>query len=58
MNPMQEQYENTLKTVRTQFSLVRELNREARLEWYMEVKKLLQSEMDNSDTSLHDDYEF
>ena len=58
MNPMQQQYEKTLETVRTQFHLARELNEDARIEWYQEVKKLLQAEMDDADVPLFDDFEF
>lgn len=54
MNPVQQQYEDTLETVRNQFRLARELNKEARLEWYQEVKKLLQHEMDAADFTTYD----
>ena len=54
MNPAQQQYEDTLETVRKQFRLTRELNKEARLEWYQEVKKLLQNEMDSADFTTYD----
>ena len=54
MNLQQQQYEDTLKTVRNQFRLARELNKDARLEWYMEVKKLLQHEMDAADFTTYD----
>lgn len=53
MNP-QQQYEDTLEVVRKQFRLARELNKEARLEWHQEVKKLLQQEMDSADLSTYD----
>ena len=52
MNPIQQRYEDSLQAVRNQFQLARELNNEARLEWYQEVKKLLQHEMDGAD--FHD----
>lgn len=58
MNPMQQQYEDTLEIVRKQFRLASELNKEARLEWYMEVKKLLQHEMDSADFATYDGDEF
>lgn len=54
MNPMQQQYEDTLETVRKQFRLARDLNKEARLEWYQEVKKLLQHEMGMADFPTYD----
>lgn len=54
MNPMQQQYEDTLETVRKQFRFARELNKEARLDWYQEVKKLLQHEMDSADFTTYD----
>ena len=55
---MQQQYEDTLETVRNQFQLARELNKDARLEWYQEVKKLLQHEMDTADFPTYDDNGF
>ena len=55
MNPIQQQYEDTLQTVRDQFQLARGLNNEARLEWYQEVKKLLQHEMDAADFHDYDE---
>ena len=58
MNPTQQQYENTLEIVRKQFRLARDLNKEARLEWYQEVKKLLQHEMENADFTTYDGDEF
>ena len=54
MNPVQQQYEDTLKAVRNQFQLARELNKEAQLEWYQEVKKLLQHEMNEADFTTYD----
>lgn len=54
MNPTQQQYEDTLETVRKQFQLARELNKDAWLEWYQEVKKLLQHEMDAADFPTYD----
>ena len=54
MNPMQQQFEDSLKTVRDQFDLARGLNKDARLEWYQEVKKLLQHEMDSADFPDYD----
>lgn len=54
MNPIQQQYEDTLETVRNQFRLARGLSNEARLEWYQEVKKLLQHEMDAADFHEYD----
>lgn len=54
MNPVQQEYEDTLQVVRDQFDLARGLNKEARLEWYMEVKKLLQHEMDAADFPTYD----
>ena len=55
MNPHQQQYEETLQAVRDQFRLSRELNKDARLEWYQEVKKLLQHEMDTADFPTYDE---
>ena len=55
MNPTQQQYEDTLQVVRDQFDIARELNKEARLEWYQEVKKLLQHEMDAADFPAYDE---
>ena len=52
MNPSQELYEDTLQAVRNKFQLARQLNKDARLEWYQEIKKLLQQEMDAAD--FHD----
>ena len=54
MNPIQQQYEDTLQVVRDQFEIARSLNKEARLEWYQEVKKLLQHEMDTADFPSYD----
>ncbi len=51
---MQQKYEDTLQVVRNQFEKAKELNKEARLEWYMEVKKLLQYEMDAADFPTYD----
>lgn len=55
MNPSQEQYEETLAVVHEQFRYARQLNRDARLEWYQEVKKLLQREMEVSDFPINDE---
>lgn len=54
MNPQQQLFEDSLQVVRDQFRLARELNKDARLEWYMEIKKLLQHEMDQADYSVYD----
>lgn len=54
MNPYQQQYEDSLEIVRGQFRIVRDLNKDARLEWYQDVKKLLQHEMDTADFSVYD----
>ena len=54
MNQMQQQYEDSLEAVRNQFRLARELNKDARLEWYQEIKKLLQHEMDTTDFPTYD----
>lgn len=54
MNPTQQQYENTLEIVRAQFQLAQNLNKDARLEWYQDVKKLLQHEMDAADFPVYD----
>lgn len=58
MNPIQQQYEDTLQNVRDQLQRAREFNKESRLEWYQEVKKLLQHEMDAADFSVYDGDEF
>ena len=58
MNPMQENYESSLQVVRKQFEQAKELNKEARLEWYMEVKKILQNEMDSADFAIYNEDEF
>lgn len=55
---MQQQYEVTFQVVRNQFQLARDLNKEARLEWYQEVKKILQHEMGNADFSTYDGDDF
>lgn len=55
VNPQQQQYEDTLQVVRDQFRLARDLNKDARLEWYQEVKKLLQHEMDAADFPTYDE---
>lgn len=58
LNPQQQQYEDTLETVRDQFRLARDLNKDARIEWYMEVKKLLQHEMGTADFTTYNWDEF
>ena len=54
MNPSQQLYEDTLKKVQDQFQLARTLSQDARMEWYQEVKKLLQHEMDAADFPVYD----
>jgi len=58
MNPSQQLYEDSLQVVRNQFNLARELNKEARLDWYQEVKRLLQHEMENADFPTYNADEF
>lgn len=54
MNPSQKLYEETLENIRSQFQLARSLNKDARIEWYQEVQKLLAHEMSEADYSVYD----
>lgn len=58
MNPIQQQYEDSLQIVRYQIHQARNLNRVAHIEWLHEVKKLLQDEMGATDFTTYDEDEF